>query len=192
MTTTSRKHHFVPQAQLRHFSKDKKRGHLFVFDKRTDRSFGSAIKNAGSENHFNTVMIGDFKWNFEDLFQKVDRRSAKIIAQILEHKSLAWMLQEDREGLADFVTVQLLRTHFNRTEPKAIASALRNMITQNGFNPDDDPTMAMPSDNFFRMGTVTSFLKREESRNLLLKLIPALYINETKIPFIISDHPVIR
>lgn len=192
MVTISKKHHYVPQAQLRHFSKDRKHNHLYVFDKHTDKSFGSSIKNVGSENHFNTLMFDDSKWNFEDLFQRVDTRSAKIIAQILEHKSLAWMSSEDREALADFVTVQLLRTHFTRTEPKAIASALREMMTQTGYNPEDDPTMAMPSDNLFRMGAVTSFLQRDDSRNLLLKLTPALYSNETKVPFIISDHPVIR
>lgn len=192
MAPTSKKHHYVPQAQLRHFSKDKKRQYLYVFDKRTDKTFGSSIKNIGSENHFNTVMFGDFKWNFEDLFQRVDTRSARIIAQILEHESLGWMSLEDREGLADFITVQMLRTHFVRTEAKVMALALRDMMEQSGYNPDDDPAMAMPSDNLFRMGTVTSFLERDDTRSLLLKLTPALYRNETKTPFIISDHPVIR
>ncbi len=51
----SKKHHFVPQAQLRHFAHDPDRRSIWVFDKRSDRAWISSILNAGSENDFSAV-----------------------------------------------------------------------------------------------------------------------------------------
>ena len=53
------------------------------------RSFRTSILNAGSENDFNTVSVGDSKWNFEDLFQAVDTRSARLIAEVISRRSIA-------------------------------------------------------------------------------------------------------
>ena len=53
----SKKHHFVPQAQLRHFAADPDRSSIWVSDKRTGRAWISSILNAGSENDFNTVEL---------------------------------------------------------------------------------------------------------------------------------------
>ena len=77
----SKKHHFVPQSQLRHFAAYGDQRFLLVFDKRTDRSFRTSILNAGSENDFNTVSLGDAKWNFEDLFQDVDAAPRASLAR---------------------------------------------------------------------------------------------------------------
>ncbi|KZD21159.1 hypothetical protein A4A58_15390 [Tardiphaga robiniae] len=101
MNRPSKKHHFVPQAQLRHFAGDTDERFIFVFDKQTDRSFRTSILNAGSENDFNTVSLGESKWNFEDLFRDVDSRSARLVGNILSHRSLAWFAVDDRLALAD-------------------------------------------------------------------------------------------
>lgn len=89
MSRPSKKHHFVPQAQLRNFAADTERRFLFVLDKQTDRSFRTSILNAGSENDFNTVSLGASKWNFEDLFREVDARSARLIEEILSRRSVS-------------------------------------------------------------------------------------------------------
>lgn len=188
----SKKHHFVTQAQLRHFKIADGKYSVFVFDKQTGRSFQSPIKNAGSENHFNTVTLGETKWNFEHLFDEVDSRSAKLVAQIVDSESLVWMSADDKESLADFVAVQLLRTRFGRTEPKAIVAALRNLTEQMGYDPYEDPTMALPSEAHVRLIAVDSFLNRDPHRTSLLRLIPSLHRSDLDVPFVISDHPVVR
>ncbi|CAN7384109.1 DUF4238 domain-containing protein [Devosia sp. LjRoot16] len=192
MNRPSKKHHFVPQAQLRHFAADSERRSIFVFAKRSDRSFLTSIANAGSENDFNTVSLGESKWNFEDLFQDVDARSARLVSEIVSRRSLAWMTAQDRIALADFFATQMLRTHFSRTGPKRLASQLREMTREVGFDPDTDPRMAMPSDAAVRLGAVKAFLEREGHTIALLGLHPALYASEGEHRFIISDHPVSR
>ncbi|TGQ89033.1 DUF4238 domain-containing protein [Mesorhizobium sp. M8A.F.Ca.ET.208.01.1.1] len=192
MNRPSRKHHFVPQAQLRHFAADPERRSIYVFAKRSDRSFLTSIANAGSENDFNVVSLGDTKWNFEDLFQEVDARSARLVVEIVSRRSLAWMTADDRIALADFFATQMLRTHFSRTGPKHLAGQLREMMRQVGYDRDADPHMAMPSDASVRLGAVKAFLEREGHTVALLDLHPAIYASDGEHRFIISDHPVSR
>lgn len=192
MSRPSKKHHFVPQAQLRHFAADDKRRSIYVFAKQTDRSFLTSIANAGSENDFNTVAVGEAKWNFEDVFQDVDARSARLVAEIVSRRSLAWMTADDRIALADFFATQMLRTHFSRTGPKRLAGQIREITRQMGYDPDADPHMAMPSDAALRLGAVKAFLEREGHTVALLALHPALYASDWEHRFFISDHPVSR
>ncbi|MFP9139278.1 DUF4238 domain-containing protein [Devosia sp. XGJD_8] len=192
MSRPSKKHHFVPQAQLRHFAADPQRRSIYVFAKRSDRSFLTSIANAGSENDFNTVSLGDSKWNFEDLFQEFDARTARLVAEIVSRRSLAWMTADDRIALADFFATQMLRTHFSRITPKYLAGQLREMTRQVGYDPDADPQMAMLSDAAVKLGAVRAFLDRQDHTVALLRLHPALYASDGEHRFIISDHPVSR
>ncbi len=186
----SKKHHFVPQAQLRHFTADADQRSIFVFDKQTDRSFRTSILNAGSENDFNSVMVGNAKWNFEDLFREVDARSARLVGEIVGRRSLTWMAATDRVALVDLFATQLLRTNFCRTTPMRMAEHLREVVRQVGYDPDADPGMAMPSDAALRLGAVEAFLGRGGHAAAMLRLTPALYQAEEGRRFIISDHPV--
>jgi hypothetical protein len=192
MSRPSKKHHFVSQAQLRHFAVDAEQRFIYVFAKQTDRSFRTSILNAGSENDFNTVSVGDSKWNFEDLFREVDTRSARLVTEIISRRSLAWLTPDDRIALADFFATQLLRTHFSRTTPRHMAERLREMTRQIGYDPDCNPDMAMPSNATIRLGAVKAFLDRDGHVVALLRLHPALYASGGKHRFIISDHPVGR
>ncbi len=99
--TPSKKHHYVPQAQLRHFSIDGAGKRIWVFDKKTDRAFASAIQDTGSENNFDTVELDTGRWNFEYIFQDVDGRSATLIAQILDRRAIGWLKPDDRVALVD-------------------------------------------------------------------------------------------
>lgn len=192
MSRPSKKHHFVPQAQLRHFAADAKRRSIFVFDKRDGRSFSAAIRDAGAENDFNTVAVGGSKWNFEDLFQEVDARSARLVAEIVSRRSLAWLTLDDRLALADLFATQLLRTHLSRTTPKHLARQLRGLVRDMGYDPDQDPALAMPSEAALRLGAARMFLERGDHASSLLRLVPALFAPSGGARLIISDHPVSR
>jgi hypothetical protein len=192
MSRPSKKHHFVPQAQLRHFAADADRRFLFAFDKRTGRSFRTSILNAGSENGFNTVGTGRGTWNFEHLFQEVDTRSARLVGEIVSRRSLAWLTADDRLALADLFAIQLLRTHFSRTTPRHVAGQLREAMRQVGYDPDADPNLAAPDEDSLRIGAVKAFLGRHGHAPALLRLVPALYSPVGRSGFVISDHPVGR
>lgn len=192
MGRPSKKHHFVPQAQLRHFAAAAKRRTIFVFDKSDDRSFPAAIRDAGAENDFNTVSFGDSKWNFEDLFQEVDARSARLVAEIVARRSLGWLTIDDRLALADLFATQVLRTHFGRTTPRHLAGRLREVVREMGYDPDEDPAMAIPSEAALRLGAARTFLERGDHAASLLRLAPALFAPSGGARLVMSDHPVSR
>ena len=75
MDDKSKKHHYVPQSMLRRFSSDPEQLKIHVFDKKTSKTFPSPIKDAGCENHFNTVEIEGKVIPFEGVFQENDDES---------------------------------------------------------------------------------------------------------------------
>ncbi len=192
MNRPPKKHHFVTQAQLRHFAADPKRRSIFVFDKRSGESFLTSILNAGSENDFNTVTFDGGEWKFEHLFGEVDARSARLIGEIVERRSVAWLEAEDRVALADLFATQLLRTHFSRTTPKHLAGQLRDIIREIGYDPDQDPAMAMPSEAALRLSAARIFLERGDHVASLLRLVPTLFAPSGRARLVLSDHPVSR
>lgn len=192
MNRPPKKHHFVTQAQLRHFAADGERRSIWVFDKRSGQSFRTSILNAGSENDFNTVIFDDGEWNFEHLFGEVDARSARLVAELVQRRSVAGLQPDDRMALADHVATQLLRTHFSRSTPRHLAGQLRDVVREIGYDPDEDPALAMPSDAALRLGAARTFLERGDHAESLLRLVPALFAPSGSARLVVSDHPVSR
>lgn len=187
----SKKHHYVAQAQLRHFASDAGRKSIWVFDKAHDRSWISSMLNAGSENDFNTVELTSGKWNFEDLFQEVDGRSARLVNEIVSRRSLAWITPADHAAIIDLLTTQMLRTKLARSTPHSMALQMREMMRQIGVDPDQDPRLATPTEAAIRMGAVKSFLDRDKVAKSRGRFVPALFEVGEGQHFIISDDPVV-
>jgi hypothetical protein len=191
LSKPSKKHHFVPQAQLRHFAQDVDQRSIWVFDKRTDRAWVSSLLNAGSENDFNTVELDAGKWNFEDIFSAVDSRSAWLVSRILDRRSVEWIEVEERAALIDLFSTQMLRTSVSRTSPRHVAGEMRKLVRDLGYDPDADPKMGMPSDASLRIGAVRSFLDRGRIARSMVRLIPALFTARADQRFVLSDNPVV-
>lgn len=185
-----KKHHFVPQAQLRHFALDPEQRSIWVFDKTTDRAWVSSILNAGSENDFNSVELDTGKWNFEDLFQEVDGRSAGLVSEIIKRRTVGWFGPDERAALIDLFATQSLRTHFSRSTPQYLVGEMREMVRNLGFDPDMYPDMAMPSDTSLRLGAISAFLSRGSIARSMVRLVPALFAASSGQRFLLSDHPV--
>ena len=187
----SRKHHYVPQAQLRHFASDADRRSIWVFDKGLDRSWISSLLNAGSANDFNTVELSAGKWNFEYLFQDVDGRSARLVSEIVSRRALAWIKPEDHAAMVDLFATQMLRTKLARSTPHSMALQMREMMRDIGVDPDADPNLATPTEAAIIIGAVKSFLERDRVARSMVRLVPALFEARAGQRFIISDDPVI-
>ena len=80
MDDQSKKHHYVPQSVLRHFSFDQAQKWIYVFDKAQMKSFQSSILNAGSENYFNAVQVEGQTVSFEGLFKTNDDQLARLLS----------------------------------------------------------------------------------------------------------------
>ncbi|WP_417812993.1 DUF4238 domain-containing protein [Thalassospira alkalitolerans] len=185
---TPKIHHYVPQAQLRHFSGSSDKKFVYAFDKQTDRSFPDSISHhAGAEEHFNTIFENQNKEVFEGIFEKVDKTSPKLISKILETGSIDWLSQNDRTALCDLFVTQYIRTEFIRNCLIEAASQIRDFANRHGIS---DIT-SLPSESDARRFAKDMFLNRQELISSLRRLIPLLYVATGSRSFVISDHPII-
>lgn len=186
----SKKHHYVTQAQLRHFTYDGKRTKLFVYNKSNGKIYSSSVKNAASENRFNTIIESEKKLNFESIFDRVDDNGANIVKKLNERRSLAGLQEDDLLKLADLGATQLVRTKLSRETPGVLVRELRKILAQFGADLDD-PTLALPTKTDAKVGTINAFYDRAELRNSFFRLHLGLVEPEGEARFLISDHPIV-
>lgn len=191
MPTPSKKHHYVPKAQLAHFSIDGRGKQVWVFDKQEDRVWPSSLMDAGSENAFNTIELDQGgSWNFEDIFGDVDDLSATLIRRIVGERSMAWLDADGHAALLELFATQMLRTHLTRSTPLELTLQLRKVVADVGLDPDDDPSLAIPDERSRRLGTVRAFIGRAEAVSSMARLFPTLFAAPEHTRFLLSDHPV--
>lgn len=192
MENQSKKHHFVTQAQLRRFAGDEEKKFVYAFQKATGRVFPSSIaKDAGCATNHNKASIGNSDWNFEHLFAGVDGTSATLVNKIIERNSVAWLEHDDRIALADFISTQLVRTQIWRENVLGIGVQIRSLVADLRFDPDNDSSLMLPTEDDVKIQSARAFLQRQEHSAALMRLIPALYSCPTENRFVISDNPVI-
>lgn len=190
MSKPPKKHHYVTQAQLRHFAYDKRRTRIHVFDKSNGKSFPSSIQDAGSENDFNTIIDENGRFNFEAMFDDVDSAGASIVSDIVAKRSLAHLEKEQWFAVADLGAVQLLRTKLARNTPGVLAEEMRSQLAKLGTDLND-PAYASPTESDAKRSTIAAFLKRDGHRNALLGLMPGLIEPGGAERFLTSDHPIV-
>jgi len=186
----SRKHHYVPQAQLRHFTHDGERKKLFVYDKSKGKSYPSVVADTGMENHFNTIIEGDERLNFEPMFDNADAGGGYIVNLLNERRSLVGLNEEELLKLADLGAVQLVRTKLSRETPGVLVHEMREILEQFGADLDD-LKFALPTKNDAKRGTIKAFANRTSLQNSFLRLYPGLVESEGDARFLISDHPIV-
>ncbi|CAC9974437.1 DUF4238 domain-containing protein [Flavobacterium panici] len=193
MTNESKKHHYLPQSILRRFSIDSKKKQIYVFDKQTEKSYTSSILNSGSEKDYNTVLTDREEFNLEFLFQKIDSLYAEITKKIIEQGSFQNFEADDFASLAAVTVNQLRRTNLERSTldyvDREIYNTIEKVISESKSNHQNGHEKLNPEE--IKAFSIMNAFDIEEEIYLLLKMGIYLIKNETKIPFIISDTPVV-
>lgn len=187
-----KKHHYVPRFLLKNFSfgkKDKEKIH--IFDKASQRSFVSSIKDAGAENYFYRD-VDERELSTEDKLSKLETETAPIIEKIINEQSIKNLTLLDFGVLSLFIAVQKLRTNNQRHLIHQMNQSVSAWFRKDGIDPNKDV------ENFMEI----SKEEADEYATKLLHSIPGelapLIIQKAwvlhKAPkhhnFLISDHPV--
>ncbi|MEP3478601.1 MAG: DUF4238 domain-containing protein [Fuerstiella sp.] len=141
MDDNSKKHHFNPEHILKNFVlEDESR--LFVFNKLDGNAFPSTPRDAGHENHFNSITVDGDRHNLESVFQDADTRQSVLIAKIIQSQDLKKLTNDERNYLAQLVILQMLRVKRIRNNireiPKILREAFEHMGVDQKFAPDID------------------------------------------------------
>lgn len=83
-------HHFIPQFYLRNFGDggDPRKAKLFVYDKSTNKTFRTTVRNVGSKRHFNRVDVeGHDPNSIEDAFAEIEGKISRDLSDVIAERS---------------------------------------------------------------------------------------------------------
>jgi hypothetical protein len=181
--------HYVPQMLLRGFTTTPDSEQVWVFDKRTGRTFQTAVRNIAAERGYYDLggsAVLDAAMN------RADAIAARIINSVRTRHSLSGISRDDRGMLAGVVVMQLLRTRGYQEQTKHLVQTVKEKITEKGpMAPALDTQFSELSDDRLREEYLRfipqftgDFLPYLLNKDLLLFKTPR------NVPFCISDNPV--
>jgi len=187
-----KKQHYVPKFYLRNFSSD--RYNVNIFHLKTGKILFSPIASTCQESNF-YGRDGEF----ENLLNMIDNNHAKTIKGLIESKSIPLPASKDHITLLEFLLVLHTRTSLEREIVKNYGDAfcdkyikptMRFLLKEQGM---EEEIIAGYSVKIKNMDIFhkQSILNAMDSIIGIRDLVPCLVGNNSDIPFISSDNPVI-
>jgi len=192
----TKRNHTVQRAFLQNFSRKINKGFfLYQFDKTADnpKPICININNATVIKHF-------YPQIFEDWLSVIEGIGIKVINKIIEDKSVAGLIKEERFDLMAWIITQDLRTKERRNELKQMAENLAKAVIQHSIIPRKYPQYKGKD---FRMEFSDKNMEFQQIlhiRDIIEKYLPIManyriYLlkNESDpyIPFYTADHPIL-
>jgi hypothetical protein len=188
--------HYVPQFLLKHFGTGKK-DKISVFDKRTDRTFTTNVRNVAAESRFYDFTVADRSVSIEPGLSEMEGLAKRVIDKILTADSLSVLSDEDRGVLSVFCAVQFTRTKGFREQFRSLPTLLKDKMRSRGMPEEHlkliQPELREPDDNELAM-MCASFIAKEgrEFAMVFAEKDWLLIATDKRNPFIIGDNPITR
>ncbi len=183
--------HYVPQLLLKHFVSGSTK-HVFVFDKQTERSFPKPIRKIACGPGFDDCEVGGEPFSIDPLLKIIENRASKVIDDLVVRRSVCGLSRPDKETLALFATVQMLRTDGRRKELKGLIDSVHEAVKRAGIDPSKVQGFEFLDMEQTRVAAITSLPKL--TRDLLPEFLNKsliLYSTTENRRFYISDNPVV-
>ena len=100
--------HWVPKFLIKNFADAD--GRVFFLNIQTDEITKPPPKHAASSVGFNEFLMDGRTVSFEDKLEKIETLAAPILKQIVDSRSVSWLTEKQRNGVADFMAAQSFRT----------------------------------------------------------------------------------
>ena len=205
-----RKQHHVPQTYLKNFAAGKKGDSLYTLSKQQRKVYPDRVPEAAAERHFYTLNNFKDKYFWDDLytkniepeFGKTLQEIKKVCDNVLVQSDATVISEKLKHDLVFHLIFQLLRGKqtrkyvkdlYERTLPNAFAKteehfkSISKDVLENSFEKfqkDDEFFKKLSMDAIFSEKVIFSFA------NILKNYAFVIYKNESEIPFITSDNPV--
>jgi hypothetical protein len=203
----TKRQHYVPQSYLRRFSTDGKQ--ISVYDKVLKKGFSDGIRNVAQETGFNEVvketgatgtLTEEDKMIVETAFSGIEGRFSTVVSEIMALQPGARITPEQRQQMATFTAIQLLRTRAHRN---VINEAVRKFVLALceeavKINFGEDHLKYLPKVLYedkaagrLQSLQIFDFKKLAQVAASLNKHLWMIGINDTGHPFYTSDNPVV-
>src|SRR5260370_39160148 len=108
--------HYVPQFLLKNFATGSNRNkQIWVFDKQSDRSFRTSVRNVASQGGFYDFRVGAEARSLDPALQRLENAVVEDIRRVVQHRIIPTD-PEARVRIAFFVAVQMVRTDAYRQQ----------------------------------------------------------------------------
>lgn len=194
--TIAKVQHYVSQFLLRNFGNGKK-DQVWVYDKSSGRSFPSNVKNVASESRFYNFEHEGQTMSLEPWLCSLEGQAKSVISSILDADSLSVLGGEQRQILASFLAVQMIRTKTFREEWNGFPRMLRERLERDG----DEVVPGSQAEELLREISEND-LKEQTARMVFdapetyaahfLEKDWVLAATPRKHPFLLSDNPLTR
>jgi hypothetical protein len=189
--SNSKKHHYVPEAHLRNFSRVDDPDQIWVFDKLRSRKFSSAIRDAGSEGNYNAIEVDGKKVNLEPIFDRVDNFGAPLIKSILQAQRIDHLNPEERHKVTLVVAVQIVRAKIHRLSFAHIMEQLGESARNRGWDPEEFANFGIPTEMESKIISFRSLDSVDDLAAALGSKICVLHKVDAPSVLWISDNPVV-
>jgi len=189
--TEPRRHHSVPQFLLKGFSQP--RGRVLqtrVLDKMNSQVFAPSIKDTMVQHDFNAIKTEQGAMSLETYISQIESEAAPIIARLIQTETTAGLSEDERQVVATFVALQLIRGTGHRAQYRHLATALRKVLLERGF-PVDDERFRIPDARDVKLQalhaiatTLPEYAEHLWGKDMLIFKSPV------QCEFIIGDNPV--
>jgi len=129
--------HTVPRFLLKHFSAQGqgKRRRLYAFNKASGHTYSTTPDDATVRNTFYNLDEHPERLSLEPLLGIYENEAAPIIAELLKHKDIRRLTDDERYKLAVFVAVQRARTFGEHQRIEGMVSVIADKISTIGATP---------------------------------------------------------
>lgn len=184
-------HHYVPRFLLRNFTRGA-RSRIWVYDKATDRTFHTNVKNVAAEKGFYDLELNDSVITFEPSLASLETRTSGLFEVFAREKRLSNIDATSRALLAEFIAVQFVRTKEHRLRFEHLGTLLAKALRERGAGEEDIRKLVQEPQGpeAAKLAGLRALL---ESRRLvppLLSKAGVLFETKPEMPLYISDNPV--
>jgi hypothetical protein len=179
--------HYVPECLLVNFTDKNER--LHVFDKATERTFVTSMRNVAAETYFYDFRdpTGE-QHTLEYFLGDVETAAGKILKGILKQGSLAHLTADERAKLSIFVAVQQLRVKGHRHRVRSIVDVVRGELGKRGIDPGD--VVPEMDDEEVKLAALADIGFAKETSKHFYDKVWVLHRAPVGTRFYISDNPV--
>lgn len=188
--------HYVPQLLLRlHVnSPSARRGteQVWCFDKLTDKVFSPNIAGILSGTRFYETEIDGEVVSLEESLTKIEDAVSPILIRIVDTRTVLDLTDEEREEIASFCAVQLVRTESFRQQMRDTHEAVANALKRRGLDISQQPSLATPSEEEIKISSFRMLIDAPATYGPhFLAKHWHLIQSSVEDPFHLGDHPVV-
>ncbi len=188
--------HYVPQLLLRlHVSGPSAgRGNdqVWCFDKLTDNIFSPNIAGILASTRFYEIEIDGHAISLEESLTKIEDAVSPILTRIVEARTLHDLTDAERQAVASFCAVQLVRTQGFRQQMHDTHEAVLDALKKRGLDVSQQPNLAMPSEEEIKISSFRTLIDAPQTYGPhFLAKYWHLIGGTVEDPFHLGDHPIV-